>query len=82
VQHALVAVRGAAGDPATVRLRYLGAALELEIRGRPAEEAGGDVAVLAARERVTAHGGRFTAESTNRGARVLRAHLPLAAAGV
>jgi hypothetical protein len=37
LQHALVAVRGAAGEPATVQLRYLPGALELEVRGFPTE---------------------------------------------
>ena len=77
VQHALVAVRGEAGEPATVQLRYLPAALDLEVRGFPIEGSGAAAALAAARERVTAHGGTFTSHSDTPARRVLRAHLPV-----
>jgi signal transduction histidine kinase len=74
LQHALVAVRGADGEPASVQLRYLPGALELEVCGYPTEGGGARAALMAARERVTAHGGSFTAEDPRVGHRVLRAH--------
>lgn len=77
VQHALVAVRGEEGEPATVQLRYLPAALDLEVRGFPIEGSGAVAALAAARERVTAHGGTFTSHSDSPAHRVLRAHLPV-----
>ena len=77
VQHALVAVRGEAGEPATVQLRYLPAALDLEVRGFPIEGSGAAAALAAARERVTTHGGTFTSHSDTTARRVLRAHLPV-----
>jgi signal transduction histidine kinase len=79
LQHALVAVRGADAEPATIQLRYMAGALELEVRGFPTEGAGADAAVMAARERVTAHGGTFVADSPAVGRRVLRARLPILA---
>jgi signal transduction histidine kinase len=80
LQHALVAVSGADGEPATVELRFLADALELEVRGFPAEGCGAEAALAAARERVTAHGGSFSADSPDALRRVLRAHLPVVAA--
>jgi signal transduction histidine kinase len=80
IQHALVAVRGEAGGPATVGLRYLPGALELEVSGPPGDGTNARAAVLAARERVTSHGGSFSAESSSPGLRVLRARLPTAVA--
>jgi signal transduction histidine kinase len=80
LQHALVAVGGAEGNPATVQLRYLADALELEISGLPADGGGAEAALAAARERVTAHGGSFSARAPL-GRRVLLAHLPVAAGG-
>jgi len=77
VQHALVAVRGEEQEPATVQLRYLPAALDLEVRGFPIEGSGAIAAVAAARERVTAHGGTFSSHSDAPARRVLRAHLPV-----
>jgi signal transduction histidine kinase len=77
VQHALVAVRGEESEPATVQLRYLPAALDLEVRGFPIEGSGAVAAVAAARERVTAHGGTFSVHSAAPTRRVLRAHLPV-----
>jgi signal transduction histidine kinase len=79
VQHALVAVRGDEGEPATVHLRYLPAAVNLEIRGFPIEGSGAVAALAAARERVTAHGGSFSSRSDVPARRVLRAHLPAVA---
>ncbi len=81
VQHALVAVRGDEDEPATVQLRYLPAAVDLEVRGFPIEGSGAAAALAAARERVTAHGGSFTSHSDVPARRVLRAHLPLVAGG-
>jgi signal transduction histidine kinase len=80
VQHALLAVRSGDAEPATIRLRYTAAALELQVAGIPARAGGADAALLAARERVTAHGGSFSATTEERGRRVLRARLPIAAA--
>jgi signal transduction histidine kinase len=77
VQHALVAVRGNDAEPATVHLRYLPAAIDLEVRGFPIEGSGAVAAVAAARERVTAHGGSFSSDSDVPARRVLRAHLPM-----
>src|SRR5919197_721717 len=76
LQHALVAVRGGDAEPATIQLRYLPGALELEVRGLPTEGRGADAALMAARERVVAHGGSFSSDSSL-GRRVLRAHLPV-----
>jgi signal transduction histidine kinase len=77
VQHALVAIRGDDHEPATVQLRYLPAAVDLEIRGVPIEGSGAVAALAAARERVTAHGGTFASHSDLPARRVLRAHLPV-----
>jgi signal transduction histidine kinase len=79
VQHALVAIRGEETEPALVQLRYLPAALDLEVRGIPIEGSGAVAAVAAARERVTAHGGTFSSHSDAPARRVLRAHLPVVA---
>jgi len=81
VQHALVAVRSAGGEAATVALRYRPDVLELEVRGAPAAGGGAEAALAAARERVTAHGGTFDAGAPPPGRRVLRAELPVAAGG-
>jgi signal transduction histidine kinase len=81
VQHALVAVHGGDDDPATVHLRYLPGALELEVRGVASEGSSAEAALAAARERVTAHGGRFSTDTTPRQRRVLRVRLPVVAAG-
>jgi signal transduction histidine kinase len=78
VQHALVAVRGYSGRPATVRLRYLPAAVDLEVRGGTIDGGGAAAAIAAARERVTAYGGTFSSQSDSPALRVLRAHLPVA----
>jgi len=80
VQHALVAVRGDAERPATVQLRYLPAALDVEVRGLPIEGGGAAAAIAAARERVTSYGGTFMSNSDSPALRVLRAHLPVAGA--
>jgi signal transduction histidine kinase len=80
LQHGLVAVRGADGEPATVHLRYGADGLELELDGVPARGAAADAALAAARERVTAQGGRFEERTAEVGRRRLRAHLPVAVA--
>jgi hypothetical protein len=68
IQHGLEALGGA---PASVRLRYLPDALELELTGTFADDS--QPALAAARERVAAHGGEFIARRS-----VLRARLPVA----
>jgi hypothetical protein len=73
VQHSLDALGGA---PVRVCLRYLPDALELEVRGEAADDTASEAALVAARERVGAHGGTFTADH---GGRTLRARLPLVA---
>jgi signal transduction histidine kinase len=80
LQHALAAVGGARGEPATVELRYLAGALELEVSGPPGDGSSARAAMLAARERVTSHGGSFSADAPVPGLRVLRARLPTAVA--
>lgn len=80
VQHALVAIRGGDGAPASIVLRYLPAHLELEVRGLPIDGLGADVALVAARERVCAHGGSVSAEGSREDRRVLTARIPLIAA--
>jgi signal transduction histidine kinase len=79
VQHALVAVRGVNGEPATIELRYLPGALEIEVCGMPVSGSGGGVALVAAKERVKVHGGSFETDSST-GRCVVRARLPVAAA--
>jgi hypothetical protein len=64
-----------------VQLRYLPRALELEVSGLPYEGSGADAALVAARERVTAHGGSFNAVTLSLGRRVLRVRLPVVTAG-
>jgi signal transduction histidine kinase len=81
VQHALLAVESASGQPANVRLRYLSDQLELEVRGLVSDGSAAAAAVMAARERVTSLGGSFSADAPAGGRRVLRARLPLVAAG-
>ena len=78
VQHALVAL---GSGPATVHLRYLPDRLELEVRGRGADGSVAGAALLSARERVTALGGTFAADTPAPGRRVLRARLPAVPAG-
>lgn len=80
LQHALVAVHGAEGEPATIHVRYLPSALEMEVVGQPAPGRAADTALMAARERVTAYGGSFSADESPRGRRVLLARLPTVAA--
>jgi signal transduction histidine kinase len=77
VQHALVAVRGDEREPATVQLRYLPAALDLEVRGFPIDGGGAAAALAAARERVRAYGGTFDSLSDSPARRVLRVRLPV-----
>lgn len=80
LQHALVAVRGSDDEPAAIQLRYMPDALEVQVEGHPAEGRAAEVALMAARERVTAHGGSFSEDSASGGRRVVSAHLPTAAA--
>jgi signal transduction histidine kinase len=82
LQHALVAVGGVRDKPATVQVRYLPDELELEVRGLLPDGSGPRAALLAARERVSAVGGSFSAETPSPGRRVLRARLPTVPAGV
>ncbi len=79
LQHALVAVHGSEGEPASIHLRYASGELELQVEGRPADGRGAEVALLAARERVAAHGGSFSADRSPAGRRILTASLPTAA---
>jgi len=76
VQHALEAL--AAID---VTLRYLPDALELEIRGELADGSSAEAALVAARERITAHGGSFSRERGAGRACVLRSRLPVVMPG-
>jgi signal transduction histidine kinase len=73
VQHALAALE----EPA-VSLRYLPGAVELEVRGRLAAGGAAETALAAARERVTAHGGRFHRDRRPDGTCVVRGRLPAA----
>ena len=79
VQHALAALRDGEGQPCSVQLRYVPGALELEVRGLAADGSGPAAALVAAQERVTAHGGTFSADSPAAGQRVLRAWIPAVA---
>ena len=80
VQHALEAFAADDSGPAGVTVRYLRASLELEVHGSlPRGDAG--AALAAARERVTAHGGAFSARAQGSGRLLVRAQLPLATSG-
>jgi signal transduction histidine kinase len=81
LQHALVAVSGAPGEPITVRLRYRRDSLDLEVAGVPSGDENAAAAFAAARERIVAHGGSFASDSGS-GTRVLRATFPVAMANV
>jgi len=76
VEHALEAL---ADHDLDIVLRYEPDALELEIRGRVAGGNSAEAALAAARERVAAHGGRFSRERRADGACVLRSRIPVAA---
>jgi signal transduction histidine kinase len=76
VQHALEAL---GGRPIDIALRYMSDAVELEVRGHVADGNAAEAALAAARERVTAHGGRFSRESGADRACVLHGYLPSAA---
>jgi signal transduction histidine kinase len=72
VEHALaILVR-----PDGVRLRYGDDGLELEIAGARAAGLAGDEALVAARERVRAHGGHLRLDAEASGRTVLRARIP------
>jgi signal transduction histidine kinase len=75
LQHALVAVSGAPGEPTTVKLRYLPDSLELEVAGVPSDDETAAAAFAAARERIVAQGGTFDSDGAF-GRRVLRASFP------
>jgi signal transduction histidine kinase len=79
LQHALVAVSGAPGQPTTVKLSYLHDSLELEVAGVPSDDERAAAALAAARQRVVAQGGRFDTGGPY-GGRVLRATFPAAIA--
>jgi hypothetical protein len=81
VQHALVAVGGVRDEPVTVQVRCLPDELELEVRGLRPDGSASEAALLAARERVSALGGSFSAEAPSPGRRALRARLPAVPAG-
>lgn len=81
IQHGLDALANEGTPPACVRLRYLANALELEVRGTVAAGRAHEAALAAARERVDAHGGSFTATTVEASGRVLWARLPLPATG-
>jgi hypothetical protein len=76
LQHALAVVTGVADRPAHIRVRYLPDRLELEIRGSRATGGGASAALMAARERVIALGGSFSADTPAEGLHVLNARLP------
>jgi signal transduction histidine kinase len=78
VQHALEAFGVAGGEAATVRLSYGKSELELEVVGSTPSEQLEAAALDAARERVSAHGGEFSANAQAGGLTLLRAALPLA----
>ena len=81
LQHVLTTIQGPEEEPATVRLRYLPAALELEVRGQLSEDAAANAALAVARERVVAYGGHFDASVMHGGRRLIRARLPATARG-
>ena len=81
VQHALVAVGGVRDEPAKVQLRYLPDELELKVSGLQREGGASGAAMQAARERVSALGGSFSADTPTPGHRVLHARLPTVPAG-
>ena len=69
-------VVGGAGDrPTRIRVRYLPDRLELEVRGSRAGGGAASAALMAARERVLALGGSFSADTSD-GLQILHALLP------
>ncbi len=76
LQHALAVVGGGGDRPARIRVRYLPDRLELEVRGSRAGGGAASAALMAARERVLALGGTFSADTASDGLHVLRARLP------
>ena len=78
VQHALEVTGAGDGEPASVRLRYRDDDLELEVTGATPDGRLDESALDAARERVSAHGGVFSATSQAGGMTLVRAELPLA----
>jgi signal transduction histidine kinase len=78
VQHSLESLGAGEGEQATVRLRYREDDLELEVTGATPDDPLDESALDAARERVSAHGGAFSARSQAGGMTLVRAELPLA----
>ena len=76
LQHALAVVGGAGDRPTRIRVRYLPDRLELEVRGSHAGGGAASAALMAARERVLALGGSFSADTPSDGLQILRARLP------
>jgi len=76
LQHALAVVSGAADSPTRIRVRYLSDRLELEVLGSRVTGGAASAALMAARERVVAFGGSFSAETQPHGPHVVRAWLP------
>ncbi len=80
LQHMLATSLAAGnGGPVVVHLRYTPDGLSLEVTGDVLGESR-DGALAAARERASVHGGTFTIAFPSPGRRLLRAHLPAAAA--
>lgn len=80
LQHLLAtSLTAGTGGPVTVKLHYAPDGLSLAVTG-DATEADGDEVLAAARERTAVHGGTFTIDFPSPGRRLLRAHLPAAAA--
>ena len=77
VQHSLEAFGVADGEPAAVKLRYRDEDLELEVTGATPGDRLEQAALDAARTRVSAHGGAFTATSQAGGRTLVRAALPV-----
>lgn len=80
VQHALEALGVASGARATVGLRYGESDLQVELSGVAVSGERAELALDAARERVAAHGGQFSAKPQRDGRILVRAELPVALA--
>lgn len=78
VQHSLDALGLAGGEPATVGLRYSDTELELEVTGATPRGELAEKALDAARERVSAYGGKLSTTPQSAGRILVRAELPLA----
>jgi signal transduction histidine kinase len=81
VQHSIDALDDSRDTPMSVCLRYAPDALELEITGAEHDTSGRtEEALLAARERVAAHGGSFSIRAAGPGRSAVRARLPVSVA--